>query len=216
MLGVERGGERGRRLADQVPAVALTQCCGKLRVALVLAAPPENEVQRRRTKRLDGAKSCRRIRRLGIVDVADATDDGDLLDPVLDAREVPQRPRDRLVGDASRARGRRRRGGVLAVVQTGDPRLGREPIAGCELDDARAARHRAESAREDCRVVLRLLGEHAELRRRVLLEVVVAVEMVGLEIEEHTDSWVEHLYVVELEDPDLADDPRRRVDRPDE
>ena len=53
---------------------------------------------------------------------------------MLDAGEGPERLRDPIVRDPDRTRGRRRGGGVLAVVLAGDMRLGRKRIVEAELD----------------------------------------------------------------------------------
>ena len=90
------------------------------------------------------------IRRLRVVDEADAADLADGSSRCGTPGKRAQRLRDRLVADAERA-GRRGRGrGVLAVVLAGDPRLGRQLVVGRELD-LRAApgtgRSRAERPR---------------------------------------------------------------------
>ena len=58
--------------------------------------------------------------------------------------------------------------------------------------------------------------EHPELRVAVRLEGPVAVEVVGLEIEEDADARLQRMHVLELERGELADDPRVVGDRADE
>ena len=120
------------------------------------------------------------------------------------AGERAQRFRDRVVADACRARGGRRRGGVLAVVQARDERLGRQRIVGRELDAVEP-----EPARHDLRA--RAL-EDAQLRVAVRLEGPVPVEVIGLEVEQHRDIARELVHVLELEARELADDGRARLD----
>src|SRR4029079_1231072 len=50
--------------------------------------------------------------------------------------------------------------------------------------------------------------EDAQLRSAVRVEAPVAVEVVGLEVEQHGDVAGERLDVLELEARELADDPR--------
>ena len=71
---------------------------------LALGRPAEDEVERRV---VGGDPAPRRggVRRLGVVDVADAVELGDELEPVRDAGEGAQRLGDRVVADAGRARG---------------------------------------------------------------------------------------------------------------
>ena len=102
-----------------------------------------------------------------------------------------------------RARGGGRRGGVLAVVRAADQRLGRQRVVGRELDPVEP-----EPARHDLRA--RAL-EDAQLRVAVGLERAVAVEVVGLEVEQHRDVAGELVHVLELERRQLADDPVRRA-----
>ena len=70
------------------------------------------------------------------------------------------------------------------------------------------ARNLAEPARDDGDVVRALVLEDAELRGAVGLEVAVAVEVVGRQVEEDGDLGPERLDVLELEARELAHDPR--------
>jgi hypothetical protein len=114
---------------------------------------------------------------------------------VLDAGEGAERLGDRGLVRAGRARRGRGGGGVLAVVRAGDQRLRRERVVGRELDATRRARDLAEAARDDGDVRLRLVLEDAQLRRAVRLERAVAVEVVGLEVEQDGDVAGERLDV---------------------
>ncbi len=67
---------------------------------------------------------------------------------------------------------------------------------------------RAESVGQDRGVVLGLLLEDAELRVRVPLEGAVAIEMIGLEVEQDRDARTQRLDILELERGELAHDPR--------
>ena len=107
--------------------------------------------------------------------------------------------------------GSRRGGGVLAVVRTGDARLGRQRVVAAELDAAPVARHRREAARDDRDVVRALVLEDAELRRAVGVEVAVAVQMVRGDVEENGDVRPKVVDVLELEARELADDPAAAV-----
>ena len=116
---------------------------------------------------------------------------------------VLQRLGDRIVGDTGRARGGGGRGGVLAVVGTADQRLGRQLVVGRELDPVEP-----EPAGDD--------GdggtlEDAQLRVAVGLEAAVAVDVIGLEVEQHGDVAGELVDVLELERRDLAHDPVRAM-----
>ena len=87
-------------------------------------------------------------------------------------------------------------------------------VVGGELDASARARHLAEPARHDRGVLRDLVLEDPELRVAVRLEAAVAVEVVGLEVEQHGDARPELVDVLELEARELADDPRvrRRLD----
>ena len=88
----------------------------------------------RRLERRERAPRGGGVRRLGVVDVADAVDLGDELEPVRHAGERAQRGRDRVVADARRPRRGCRGGRVLPVVRARDQRLGRQHVVGGELD----------------------------------------------------------------------------------
>ena len=155
-----------------------------------------------------------RVRRLRVVDEPDAVPFGDELEPMRDTPERAQRLGDRVVGEPGRARGGGCGRGVLPVVGAGQGRLGREGLGGGELDASALARHLAEPARHDRGVLRDLVLEDPELRVAVLLEAAVAVEVVGLEVDQHGDVGPELVNVFELEARELADDPhiRRRLD----
>ena len=159
-------------------------------VRLALAPPAEDDVQPRVRERRERAQRRGDVRRLGVVDVAHAAELANQLDPMRDAREGRERVGDRVVGDACGTRRGRRRRGVLAVVAPGDARLGGERVVGGELDTPRRARHVAEPARHDGDVVAGLPLEDPELRVRVALERAVAVEVVGLEVQQDGDLGV--------------------------
>ena len=120
----------------------------KLGVALALAAPAEDDVQRRVVGR-DGAPGRSGVRRLRVVHVAHAARLGDQLESMGDAREGLERIRDARVVDAERAGRRRGRRGVLAVVRAGDARLGRQRIGRRRTRSSRAARDLVEAMRDD-------------------------------------------------------------------
>src|SRR5207247_6771281 len=103
---------------------------------------------------------------------------------------------DRRVADAGGARGRSGGGGVLSIVCTRDPRLRRQRILRAEFDpvEPQAWRH----DRRPCAL------EDAELRVAIRLEGAVAVEMVGLEVEENGDVAGERVHVLELKARELA------------
>ena len=95
-----------------------------------------------------------RVRRLGVVDEADAADLADELEPVRDAGEGAERLRRSPSSGMPAARAAAvGGGGVLAVVRAGDARLRGQRVVGGELDAAAASRHRAEPARDDGDVV---------------------------------------------------------------
>ncbi len=91
-------------------------------LSLLVAA--EDQVQRRVVGR-ERAPRRGGVRRLRVVDPADAPALAHELEPVRNAGEVAQRRGDRWLPGAGRTRGRGRRGGVLAVVCAGERRLGR-------------------------------------------------------------------------------------------
>ena len=111
---------------------------------------------------------------------------------------------DRVVADAYRARGSRRGGGVLPVVQAGDARLGGQGIVGRKLDavEPHPARHDLGA---------RAL-EDPQLRVAIRVEGSVTVEVIRLEIEQHRDIAGELVHVLELEARELADDGRAGLD----
>ena len=183
------------------------------RVALALAAPAENDVQRRVVGR-DGAPGRSGVRRLRVVHVAHAVRLGDRLQAMGDAREGLEALR-RCARRRSRARAprpsppRRSRGCArpgCAARRAADRRL--------ELDPRAHARNVVEAARNDRGVAFALVLEDPELRVAVGLERAVPVEVVGLEIEEHGDPRPKLVHVLELEAGDLADDDLVGLDLP--
>jgi hypothetical protein len=147
-----------------------------------------------------------RVRRLGVVDEADAADLGHLLEAMRHAREGAKPLRDLLLGRSGGARRRCGGGGVLPVVPPGDPRLRRQRVFGRELDAPRRSRV-AEASRHDGGVVGALVLEDAQLRVAVRLEAPVTVEVIRLQVQEHGDARTELDDVLELEAGELADDP---------
>jgi len=93
-----------------------------------------------------------------------------------------------------------------------------ELAAGAERDAPRAAAEvlDAEAGRRDGDVVVALMGEDPQLRREVVLECAMAVEVVGLHVEQHRSLGREVQRVLELEGARLADDHRLRRQRPGE
>jgi hypothetical protein len=91
-------------------------------------------------------------------------------------------------------------------VPPADQRLGRKRVVRCELHPPTGARHGAEPAGDDGRVLRRLVLEDAELRGAVGVEGAVPVEVVRLEVEEHRDRAAQLVHVLELEARELHDD----------
>ena len=85
-------------------------------------------MERRVPERGDGPERRRDVRRLRVVDVANAVELADELDAVRNAGEALQRRGDRVVRDPGCPRGGRSRGGVLPVVPTEDARLGGKQV----------------------------------------------------------------------------------------
>jgi hypothetical protein len=98
-------------------------------------------------------------------------------------------------------------------VRTGNQRVGRELVGRVELDVASAAGDRVETAGEDGDIRFGLVLEQAQLGGAVRVERSVSVEMVGLEVQQHTDARPKAVHVLELEARQLADDPRVVADR---
>ena len=113
--------------------------CHERVVALRLPATAEDDVLPPSGERPERAEGRGGVRRLRVVHVEHAVDGCDLLDAMLDAEERLESPADRVVVDADRAGGGSGGRGVLAVVGTADPRLGRERVVAGELDPARVA-----------------------------------------------------------------------------
>jgi hypothetical protein len=156
------------------------------------------------------------VGRLRVVHVEDAAALAHLLEPVRHARELGQAARDRLRGKPRRRRGRRRRHRVLAVVAAAEPDLGcAGERARAELDPGAAPGH-LEARRHDREVLRPLVAEHPQLRRAVVVEAPVPVEVVLGHVQQHADLRPELVCVLELEARRLADDRGARVERPDE
>ena len=213
---VEGGFDLGGGLADEIGAIARLECGREGRIALLLATAAENHVLVPARKRPEGAQRGGDVRRLRVVHVGDAANDGDLLDPVLDTGKGAERFGDGGVAQARGARGGGRGGSVLAIVRSRDQGLGRERVVSRELDPACETRDRTEAAGHDGYILHRLSGEDAQLRVGVGLERAVAVEMVGLEVREHGDPRCQGADAFELKRRELADDPGVVDDRPDE
>ena len=194
-----------------------------------IAWTPPSKARRPTTRRGD-------VGRLRVVDEADAVDLGDLLEPVRDAGEAPQALADRVPVDAHRQRrggGRHRVGGVvlaeqaqllgpqqrLAVVEDrplGERHLAIGAGAAAEGDPPAAAAEVGPGKRRvvgvvDRDVVVALVGEDPQLRREVGVEVGMAVEVVGGEVEEDAALGRE----VRRCPRAGSSRPRRRPSRPD-
>src|SRR5262249_10901353 len=144
----------GRQVASERPEV----------LALQRAAEDEAE---RRVIGVDTAARGGSVRRLRVVDPADAVQLTNQLEPVRDAGERAEPFRNRLVGYAGGAGSSGRGRGVLAVVAAGYQRFRGQGIVGRELDPVDP-----ESARGDLRTSP---FEDAELRRAVGVEAAVPV-----------------------------------------
>ena len=86
-------------------------------------------------------------------------------------------------------------------------RVGGQVVVGTEFDALGSARNRTEVARHDRDIGFGLVREDPQLRVAVRVERSVAVEVVGLEVEQHRDAWAEAVNVLELKARQLADDP---------
>src|SRR5919198_5729871 len=161
------------------------------REVLALARTAEDQVDRLVLVGCECSERGGDVGRLRVVHVANAVELAHELEPVRYAWEGAEGFGDLLVRDPSGARCGGCGGGVLAVVDASDQWLGGQRIVGGEL-----AAVEAEVLRDD-------LGagafEDAELRVAVGLEGAVAVEVVGLEVEEHGDLAGELVDVLELE-----------------
>ena len=127
---------------------------------------------------------------------------------MLDAGKAAQGLGDGALGDARCAGGRHCRCRVLAVVTARDQRLRGERVVVAELDALRCARDGAPAARHDGGIARPLRREEAQLGVAIRLEAAVAVDVVGLKVEQHGDARREGVDVLELERRGLADDPR--------
>ncbi len=210
-------GERLGGLADQVRGddVRPGDVLRELVEALALERAAEDELQRRLER--GQCLACRgRVGRLRVVDKTDTRDLGDQLEPVRDTRKRAKRVSDHVVADPGCAGGCGRRGGVLAVVTAGDERLGGKLVVGRELHAPGRPRDRPEAAGDDRDVLPRLVLEDPQLRRPVGLEGAVAIEVIGLEVQQDGDARPERVDVLELEARQLANDPVSRSDGSDE
>jgi hypothetical protein len=111
------------------------------------------------------------------------------------------------VANPGRARCGGCRGGVLAVVLARDRRLCGQHVVEPEFDPLGATRNHAEAAWDDCDVAATLVLEEAQLGGAVVLEALVAVQVVRREVEEHRHARAKGVDVLELEARELADDP---------
>src|SRR5512146_1563561 len=157
------------------------------REVLALRRAAEDQMNGLAGIRSKAAQGCGDVRRLAVVDVADAVPLGDELEPVRDAGERSQRLGDRVVTEAGGTRGGGGGRGVLPVVRTADQWLRRQRIVRRELDSLEPG-----AARDD--LGSRAL-EDSQLRDPVLGEARVAVEMGGLEAEQHCDVAGELVHV---------------------
>src|SRR5688572_2873702 len=137
----QRFGELVCGLADEVGAcdAALRSRAREPRERRSLEASAEDETEARRVR---GERLYRglRIRRLRVVDEANAIDLAYELETMGHALEGAQAFGDRVVGDPGGACGGGRGRGVLPVVSPEDRRLGRQLVVGRELGAARGPR----------------------------------------------------------------------------
>ena len=164
------------------------------------------------------------VRGLRVVHVEDAVDAVDLLEPVLDAGE---RREARARIDAAGQRDRGGRGGVGEVVRPAQPDLDPLPLvherAVADLQRRHPAGRAGHVDRRERDVLGTLTREGLELGVAVGLQRAVAVEVVGLEVQQDRRLGRERQRVLELEGGRLADDGRavqvlagqRRVGGPD-
>ena len=164
------------------------------------------------------------VRGLRVVHVEDAVDAVDLLEPVLDAGE---RREARARIDAAGQRDGCGRGGVGEVVRPAQPDLDPLPLvherAVADLQRRHPAGRAGHVDRRERDVLGTLTREGLELGVAVGLQRAVAVEVVGLEVQQDRRLGRERQRVLELEGGRLADDGRavqvlagqRRVGGPD-
>jgi hypothetical protein len=181
------------------------------REALALERAAEDEVQRV-GEGGEPAQGGRDVGRLGVVDEAHAVVVANELEAVRHAGEGSQRLTDDGVVQSQGAGHRGGGRGVLAVMFARDARFRGQGVRGRELEPLRRSRHRLEATRHDGEVVGELVLEHAQLRPPVRVHGAVAVEVVGLEVEQHGGSRPELVDVLELERGHLADDAGARSD----
>ena len=144
---------------------------------------------------------CGGVRRLRVVDEADAADLGDELEPVWRRPRTSGAPRRSPRRRTGRA-GRRGRGGrVLAVVRPGD----RGSAGSGSRRRTRCASPRRERPKPRGTTAARPPSglEDPELRRPVRLERAVPVEVVRLEVQQHRDPGSQLVDVLELERREL-------------
>ena len=106
---------------------------------------------------------------------------------MLDAGEGAQRRRDRRIVEAGGAGGGGRGGGVLAVVRARDERLGRQLVVRGELDAARSAGTGPKPRGTTATSSAVWFSKIRSFAARYASKSAVAVEMVGLEVEQHGD-----------------------------
>src|SRR5581483_12389665 len=104
------------------------------REVLALGRAAEDQVHPLAAVGVEAAQRGRDVRRLRVVDEADAVVLADELEPVRDAGERAQGLGDRAVTDTRLPRRGGRGGGVLAVVPAAEKRLCRQLVVGRELD----------------------------------------------------------------------------------
>ena len=216
--GLERRRDLLRRLADQVGAVAGRE----RRARAARTAPPCRGRRGSRACARRGTTRARAARRRRSSPWSRSRSARRRPSPTCSIRcstpgKRAQRLGDRRVGDPGGAGRGGRRGGVLAVVRARDARARRAAGRRRANSTRRAAPGTgAEAARHHRDVVRPLVLEDPQLRVAVGLEAAVAVEVVGLEVEQHGDARTERLDVLELERRELADDPGGRVAGADE
>ncbi len=173
------------RYAWATPAAAAALAEAGERDPLAAAAEDEPDAGRIGRKRALGRLG---VRRLGVVDEADPVHLADELQAVRHSREPGEAGGDGLVGDPGGVRSGGGRSGVLAVVVARDGRLGGQLVLEPELDPPRHHRESGPKPRGTTATSLRgLVLEDPQLRRAVVLEGLVAVEVIRREVEEDGD-----------------------------
>ena len=179
-----------RRLADQVGAGRRSRRspAASASNASPLPRAAEDQVHAARAKAASASQRGGGVRRLGVVHVADAAELGHRLEAVRrrpGTCAAPRRSRRRRRRPPAPPRSRRRRSrGCARRGSAARPAAGRRRV---ELDAAPVTGHRAEPARQHGHV-LGAGSRRCAAWRAVGLERAVAVEVVGLDVEQHGDA----------------------------